>query len=104
MIVKLSERGTITIPREVRDRLPEGVLLDVVLRDDGVVELRPQLTIDAAQTWFWKDHWQQMEREADADVTAGRIETLENVEDFLADLDAGAGSADARREVSDGGE
>lgn len=57
MLVKLTERGTITIPKELRGQLPEGALLDVVMRDDGVLELRPQLTVDATQAWFWSERW-----------------------------------------------
>lgn len=97
MMVKLSERGTITIPKELRSRLPEGALLDVVVRDDGVMELRPQLTIDASQAWFWGERWQQMEREADRDLAMGRKKTFDDVESFLADLDAHA-AADTRRD------
>lgn len=95
MIVKMSERGTITVPKELRDRLPAGELLEVVLRDDGVLELRPQLTIDATQAWFWTERWQRMEREADEDIAAGRVQTFDDVESFLADLDASVGSANA---------
>lgn len=42
----------------------------------------------AGQEWFWTERWQQMEREADEDYAAGRYKTFDNVDDFLADLDA----------------
>lgn len=93
MRVKVTERGTITIPEELRDSLPEGALLDVVLRDDGVFELRPQLAIDATQAWFWSRRWQQMERDADEDFAVGRHATFDDIDEFLADLDARAGPA-----------
>jgi antitoxin MazE len=48
------------------------------------------VTIPADQAWFWTEHWQEMEREAQADIEAGRvsrykdadsaIEALENLE------------------------
>ncbi|MBI4606671.1 MAG: AbrB/MazE/SpoVT family DNA-binding domain-containing protein, partial [Planctomycetes bacterium] len=85
MLVKLTERGTITIPKELRGQLPADSLLDVVLRDDGVIELRPQLTVDATQAWFWSERWQRMEREADEDYRRGRYETFDDVESFLAE-------------------
>ncbi len=88
MRVKLGQRGTVTIPREVRHGLDEGAILDVVRREDGVIELRPQLMIDAAQSWFWTERWQRMEREADEAFAAGRYKTFDDVESFLADLDA----------------
>ena len=28
----------------------------------------------ASQAWFWTPEWQQMEREADEDIAAGRVE------------------------------
>ena len=44
----------------------------------------------AGQEWFWSERWQQMEREADEDYAAGRYKTFDDVESFLADLDATA--------------
>jgi bifunctional DNA-binding transcriptional regulator/antitoxin component of YhaV-PrlF toxin-antitoxin module len=88
MMIRLSERGTLTIPKELRARLPDGVLFEVVLREDGVLELRPQITIDASQAWFWTERWQQMEREANEEIAAGQIERFDDVESFLNALDA----------------
>jgi len=36
------------------------------------------------QSWFWTPEWQAGEREADADIAAGRVRTFENVHDLLA--------------------
>lgn len=78
------QRGTVVLPKEVR----LGVeYVDVVRRSDGVIELRPQVPVDASQSWFWSERWQRMEREADADIAAGRVRTFENVDDFLAELE-----------------
>lgn len=52
------------------------------------VPQRERQKVPADQKWFWTDRWQQMEREADADIAAGRVAAFEDVEDFLADLDA----------------
>src|SRR5438128_1572007 len=87
MLVQMNRRGTITIPKELRRGREEGALFDVVQRDDGVIELRPQVTVDESQAWFWTERWQQMEREADEDYAAGRYKTFDDVESFLADLD-----------------
>jgi AbrB family looped-hinge helix DNA binding protein len=91
--VRISDRGTITIPKELRAHVAPGGIVEVVLREDGVLELRPQIVVDASQAWFWSPRWQQMEHEADEDFAAGRVETFDDVESFLADLDARAGSA-----------
>ena len=88
MLVKLGQRGTVTIPKELREGLADNALFDAVRRADGVIELRPQVAVDAAQAWYWTERWQRMEREADADLAAGRFKTFDDLESFLADLDA----------------
>ena len=50
-------------------------------------ELRGVLPIAVEQAWFWSDRWQQMEREAEADVAGGHVARFEDVDSFLADLD-----------------
>jgi bifunctional DNA-binding transcriptional regulator/antitoxin component of YhaV-PrlF toxin-antitoxin module len=90
MLIRMTDRGTITIPKEIRERVPKAGLLEVLVRDDGVIELRPQITVDASQAWFWTERWQRMEREADEAIAAGRVEQFDDVESFLADLDAHA--------------
>lgn len=47
-----------------------------------------QRSVDGPQAWFWSPRWQQMEREADDDFAAGRMETFDDVDSFFADLDA----------------
>ena len=48
------------------------------------------------QAWFWTPEWQAKEREADADLAAGRFRRFEGDEEFLAALEAwDAESADA---------
>ena len=90
MLVKVGQRGTVTIPKELRQGLDEGTIIDAVRRDDGVIELRPQATIDASQSWFWTERWQRMEREADEAFAGGRYKTFDDVESFLTDLDDSA--------------
>lgn len=84
--VQIDERGMVAIPEEVRGSA-DG-LYEVVRRDDGVIELRPKIAVDASQAWFWTERWQTMEREADEDYATGRYKTFDDVESFLADLDA----------------
>jgi bifunctional DNA-binding transcriptional regulator/antitoxin component of YhaV-PrlF toxin-antitoxin module len=88
--VALQRRGTIAIPADIRKRhhLDEpGAQVELVERDDGVIEMRPQLPHPAGQQWFWTERWQRMEREADADIAAGRFSTHDSAEDFLTHLD-----------------
>lgn len=84
-------RGVVAIPAALRRRLhadAPGAQIEIVEREDGVFELRPTVPIPADQQWFWTERWQAMERAADADIAAGRVETFEGVEDLLADLDS----------------
>ena len=44
--------------------------------------------LNPGQAWFWTEDWQAGEREADADIAAGRTTFHATTEDFLAALDA----------------
>ncbi|MEX1163204.1 MAG: AbrB/MazE/SpoVT family DNA-binding domain-containing protein [Nitriliruptor sp.] len=87
----MQRRGVLTLPADLRKRhhLDEpGAQMRVVEREDGVIELHPQLPVSADQVWFWSARWQRMEREADDDIAHGRVGEFDDVDDFLADLDA----------------
>lgn len=89
-VVPVRKRGVITLPAEVRRRLhlnQEGARLEIVERDDGVIELRPSVVVPADQAWFWTERWQQMEREADDDIAAGRVARAGTVEELFEILD-----------------
>ena len=83
----LRAKGQLTLPDEIRKaaRLEEGDLLEAEVTAEGIL-LRPQKLIDATQAWFWTPDWQAGEREADADRSAGRLETFQSDEEFLATL------------------
>ncbi len=55
------------------------------------MELAPQnpsgqsVTIED-QAWFWSKEWQAGEREAEADLAAGRCQDFESMEALLEDL------------------
>lgn len=89
--VSFQARGVVTFPRELRERLnadAPGSQLEITERPDGVFELRPMVPVPADQKWFWTDRWQGMERKADAEIAAGRVDVFDDVDSFLADLDA----------------
>ncbi len=96
-LVRMTRRGAVTLPTAIRKELPEDVLFEVVRREDGVIELRPKVTIDASHAWFWTEKWQQMEREADKDAAAGRYKTFDTGEEFLAHLRQLAAESEAER-------
>lgn len=89
--VSLQSRGVLALPADVRKRhhLDEpGAQVELVERADGVIELHPHASVPADQRWFWSQRWQKMEREAEADVAAGRVEQFDSIGALTADLDA----------------
>ena len=79
---RITRNGQITLPKVVRDEwgLQAGEEVEVEMRPDGVL-LHPHRVRaepaapkhDPDQAWFWTAAWQEAEREADADIRAGRV-------------------------------
>jgi antitoxin PrlF len=88
-VATIRSKGQITIPRPIRQALgvEEGDQVEFDVAPDGTVTLRGMKMIPADQAWFWTPEWQAGEREADADVAAGRTEYFDSDEAFLAALD-----------------
>jgi AbrB family looped-hinge helix DNA binding protein len=84
----LRSKGQLTLPSEARRalRLEEGDPIEVVVLEDGIL-LRPQKAIDASQAWFWEAGWQVGEREASAELEAGRGRTFKSTDEFLKSLE-----------------
>jgi hypothetical protein len=67
---------------QIVDHLPEQAV-------DGAAILLGEISngrIDPEQAWFWTREWQQREREADEDLSAGRVTRYESDEQFLVAL------------------
>lgn len=92
----LRDEGQLTVPEEIRKaaHLEAGDSIDVELTDDGIL-LRPVKTIDPDQAWFWTPEWQEGERQASADIAAGRVRRFARAEEFFASLDAVDAELDA---------
>jgi AbrB family looped-hinge helix DNA binding protein len=73
-LVRITRNFQVSIPKKVRDilGLQEGDFIEVEERDGAIVML-PKKLIDADQAWFWSPEWQKGEREAEADIRAGRV-------------------------------
>jgi len=82
--LQVSPRGTITLPKECREDVH---LVAIERREDGVIELTPKVAVDQTQAWFWTERWQKMEREADADIRAGRVRRFDGVDELFKHLD-----------------
>jgi AbrB family looped-hinge helix DNA binding protein len=88
-VTNVRAKGQVTIPADIRQaaRLEEGDPIGVEIVDGGIL-LRPMKMIDASQAWFWTPEWQAGERQADADIAAGRGMRFESDEELLTYLDA----------------
>lgn len=87
-IIRLRPKGQLTLPDAIRRaaRLEEGDVLEAEVREEAIV-LRPKKLIDASQAWFWTEAWQAGEREASAEIAAGKTTRYESDEDFLRSLE-----------------
>jgi hypothetical protein len=68
-------QGVATGGRQVYERIREILRYDV--RSIG----------SPSQAWFWTQGWQECEREADADIAAGRTTVFRSGDDLLAHID-----------------
>jgi bifunctional DNA-binding transcriptional regulator/antitoxin component of YhaV-PrlF toxin-antitoxin module len=90
--VTVQSRGTIALPVDLRRRLhldEPGAQLQIIEREDGLVELRGLLPVAADQRWFWSERWQAMEREVDEHVSAGRVTVVDGPDALFDHLDHG---------------
>ena len=65
------------------DELSEDQVVEV-LDFIGYLQWRSRDMED--QSWFWTEEWQERYHEAKEDLTHGRYEEFENVEDLLREL------------------
>lgn len=89
-LLTVQRRGLLALPASLRRRLrldAENAQVQLIEHDDGRVELVPVVAVPADQAWFWTDRWQAMEREADADIEAGRVAVVEGIEGLISHLD-----------------
>lgn len=88
-ITRISPKHQITIPKEVFDalHLEKGDFLDVKVKGDKII-LMPKKLIPKEQAWFWTKEWQEMEKEADEAIKAGRVKGFDNVEELIKDLNS----------------
>jgi hypothetical protein len=85
---------TTSIARREHQRLREGSveakqLFAMVFAVERAVQAAHSLAgRDPEQAWFWTPEWQAGEREADADIAAGRTTVFHSEEEFFEALDS----------------
>jgi AbrB family looped-hinge helix DNA binding protein len=87
MFSKVTRNGQITLPAKVREELgiEEGDLLEITVEDEKAV-LMPKKLIDKSQSYFWTKKWQDAEKEAEADIKAGRVKAFDSADDRIEEL------------------
>jgi hypothetical protein len=91
VFIGVQSRGVFALPADIRKRHhldKPGAQLLVIEREDGVLELHPQLAVPADQKWFWTKEWQTMEAEASEDIVERRVSRSDSSEELFDDLDA----------------
>lgn len=86
--INVRDRGQISLPASIRKKFhldEPGAQVEVTVRD-GEIVLRPMLPIPADQAWFWTQEWQEGERNADAQASAGLGTVHNSGEEFLESL------------------
>jgi antitoxin PrlF len=82
---RLRQKGQVTIPGEIRSILKVEEGDDLVFSQDeqGRVIVEPARIIPPDQAWFWTERWQQMEREAQAEIDSGDVIEFETIDDAV---------------------
>lgn len=88
MVMQIRRNFQITLPAVIRKRLGlhVGDIVETTVKE-GKIIIIPKKTIDTEQAWFWTREWQEAEKEAEADLKAGRVNKFKNVEELIKDLD-----------------
>ena len=87
--MKISSKRQISIPKDVMAalKLKPGDEVDFEVKGETAF-LVPVKTIRVPreQAWFWTSDWQDREKKADEDLSSGRFQDFDNLEDLLKDL------------------
>jgi len=91
-LTRVTRNGQITLPAIVRRtlRVEEGDYIEVRVAGESII-LTPKKLVDASQAYFWAPEWQEGEREASADIAAGRTYEAADVDDLIAQLERARG-------------
>ena len=89
MITQIRGKAQLTIPKEFIKQLnlKTGDHIDIEI-ENGALVLKPVVVIPKDQAWFWSKEWQAGEREAEADMKAGRVTKAMDVDEAMAHLDS----------------
>ncbi len=75
-----------------------GAQVEIIEREDGVLEVRPTAAVPADQAWFWSERWQGGEHRVEEHLQRGEVVRHESSDVFvehLKELDEHAGREEA---------
>lgn len=80
--VKVREKYQVTIPEDVRGKIPlkVGERVEVVARG-GEIVIRPVVEIPRDQAWFWSKEWQEQIAQSMKDLETGKIKVFKSVKE-----------------------
>lgn len=80
--VKVREKYQVTIPEDVRNKIPleVGERVQVVARG-GEIVIRPVIEVPRGQAWFWTSEWQEQVAQSMEDVKEGRTKVFKSVKE-----------------------
>ncbi len=80
--VKVREKFQVTIPEDVREKIPlnVGVRVEVVARGEEIV-IRPVVEIPRTQTWFWTKEWQDQLAQSKKNISKGKVKVFKSVKE-----------------------
>ena len=84
-LTKLTSGGQVTLPKAIRQKINmlPGDFVDVQLDEEGRILLTPKKLVDASQAYYWTQEWQERERQARADIKAGRGKCLNSPDEVV---------------------
>ena len=80
--VKVREKYQVTIPEDVRNKIPlkVGERVEVVARGKEIV-IRPIVEIPRDQAWFWSQKWQEQIVQSMKDLEKGRVKIFKSLKE-----------------------
>ncbi len=80
--VKVREKYQVTIPEEVRGKIPlkVGERVEVTARGSEIV-IRPIVLIPRDQAWFWSKQWQDQVSQSLKDLKKGKTKVFKSVKE-----------------------
>ncbi len=80
--VKVRQKYQITIPEDVRKRIPlrVGERVEVIAKENGIL-IRPIVEIPRDQAWFWNQEWQSQVQKSLNDIERGKFKRFNSVQE-----------------------